>query len=179
MNEQQNNKMQSKFRISIIVIVLGILGLLALYKVLAPKTEQLTTTQTTRNTTETIPIGLPFTNHFAQIPLSTEENYVIPNYLKPDYFALEGQWIFTDSAVRLVGETGKLKLNFKAKKVYLSAGADKETSIQVKADSENPQVLSVQKPDRYLIFDNPNPSEHVLEITVPYQNLEVYQFDFE
>lgn len=111
---------------------------------------------------------------------SGEQEYVIPNRLDLNKFALSGTWkLEADKAVLVRGE-GKIKLHFKSAKVHMVATSPKPggQSITVRVDNYPATTLNVSNPDLYTVFDSTNYGDHVLEITIPDAGFEAFTFTF-
>lgn len=112
--------------------------------------------------------------------LSGEQEYVTPNWLALNKFALSGTWRLEADKAVLVRGGGKIKLHFKSAKVHMVASSPKPggQSITVKVDSYAPTVLNISTPNLYTVFDSTNYGDHVLEITIPDAGFEAFTFTF-
>lgn len=183
MSDHQNHAHPSKQKkdkaTSLLITALLVMALLWMVNDL--RREQIPTPQETPKPTAThiIPVGLAFTESFASVPRSEGDTYVIPNFLPNGKFALEGKWRFTDVSAVLTDTSGKAKLNFTAKKVFLAASSTKPTSIQVMTSNAPTKTLVIENPGRYEIYSSENLKEDVLEISFPDAGVEFYEFSFE
>ncbi len=111
---------------------------------------------------------------------SDEQEYVIPNRLDLNKFALSGTWKLEADKAVLVRGVGKIKLHFKSAKVHMVASSPKPGghSITVRVDNYPATILNVSNADLYTVFDSTNYGDHVLEITIPDAGFEAFTFTF-
>lgn len=106
------------------------------------------------------------------------QDFVIPNYLAPNKFALGGTWDVQPEKIVLSKKNGAIKLHFNAGKVHLVAASHKAQSITVRVDNYPARIISIQDATLYTLFDTEDYGEHVLEITIPEAGFEGYTFTF-
>lgn len=106
------------------------------------------------------------------------QEFVIPNYLAPNKFALGGMWDIQPEKIVLAKNNGTIKLHFNAGKVHLVAASPKAQSITVRVDNYPARVINIQDASLYTLFDTENYGDHVLEITIPEAGFEGYTFTF-
>lgn len=112
--------------------------------------------------------------------LSGEQEYVIPNRLELNKFALSGTWRLDADKAVLTRGGGKIKLHFKSAKVHMVASSPKAggQSITAQVDNRPAMVLNISTPDLYTVFDSTDYGDHVLEITIPDAGFEAFTFTF-
>lgn len=138
---------------------------------------------------------------FARAPLGNEEgfqpeqtvSYSIPSELKANLVYLQGEWENKSDFVRLVSDSGKIKLVFTAKKLNIVAGASSPVDISVLLDNQpiapenkgtdiqfQNQIASVTIQDEklYNLVSTPGYGTHTIEIQVNSKDLELYSFTF-
>lgn len=109
-----------------------------------------------------------------------EQEYVIPNRLDLNRFALAGMWRLEAEKAVLVRDGGKIKLHFKSAKVHMVVSSPKEggQSITARVDNYPATVLHIGTPGLYTVFDSADYGDHVLEITIPDAGFEAFTFTF-
>jgi thiol-disulfide isomerase/thioredoxin len=119
---------------------------------------------------------------------NTEVTYSIPEKLDQHYFYLEGTWLNLEGNMKLVSETGRIKLLYHAKEVNIVAGND--TELEIYLDDEpipssyagddivNQNKVITNQPGLYNLIKSDKPSSHVLDIIVDQSGFEVYTFTF-
>lgn len=112
--------------------------------------------------------------------LSGEQEYVIPNRLELNKFALSGTWRLEADKAVLVRSGGKIKLHFQSAKVHMVASSPKPggQSITARVDNYPATILNVSNPDLYTVFDSTDYGDHVLEISIPDAGFEAFTFTF-
>lgn len=123
--------------------------------------------------------------HLRQQYLSNGENgragvreFVIPNHLAANQFALGGTWDVQPEKTVLNKNNGIIKLHFNAGKVHMVASSAKEQSITVRVDGYPAQIITISDPTLYTLFKTDDYGEHVMEITIPEAGFEAYTFTF-
>ncbi len=106
------------------------------------------------------------------------QEFVIPNYLAPNKFALGGTWDIQPEKIVLNKKNGTIKLHFNAGTVHMVAASPTPQSITVRVDSYPARVINIQDATLYTLFDTNDYGDHVLEITVPEAGFEGYTFTF-
>lgn len=94
------------------------------------------------------------------------------------YFELEGQWSYADESVRLLGNTGKIKLNFYAKDVHIVAESRQEAEVKVFVDGQLIKILKIKDSSLYTLFEGEDSKQRTLELQVEGSGFEVYTFTF-
>lgn len=109
-----------------------------------------------------------------------EQEYVIPNRLEVNTFALSGIWRLEAEKAVLVRGSGTIKLHFKSAKVHMVASSPKAggQTITARVDSYPAKVLNISTPDLYTVFDSTDYGDHVLEIAIPDAGFEAFTFTF-
>jgi len=108
---------------------------------------------------------------------SQVSDYVIPNRLDLNRFALEGKWQFFDDKAVLVSGPGKIKLHFNAAKAHMVASSAKTISVTAKTDDGAPVIVQIKDADLYTLFDG-KAGDHVIEISIPDGGFEAFTFTF-
>lgn len=109
-----------------------------------------------------------------------EQEYVIPNRLDLNKFALAGTWKLEAEKAVLVRDGGKIKLHFKSAKVHMVVSSPKAggQSITARVDNYPARVLNISTPGLYTVFDSTDYGDHVLEVTIPKAGFEAFTFTF-
>lgn len=105
-------------------------------------------------------------------------DYIIPNRLDVNNFALSGKWKFDQDKAIFLGSQGKIKLHFNSAKVHMVAESSKAQTILVKVDDKPPVLINIAGSDLYTLFDSEEYREHVMEITIPEAGFEAFTFTF-
>lgn len=113
-----------------------------------------------------------------QKPLSEPYRYVFSENLESGRFALEGNWQFNQESVKLVGESGKIKMKFFAGKIHMVAQSDQTTEVGVIVDGKFIGNVNVGFSDLYTLFDSQDYREHEIIIEFNKPGLEVFTFTF-
>ena len=119
---------------------------------------------------------------------NSEVTYTIPERLNQHNFYLEGSWLNLEGSMKLVSDTGKIKLVYHAKEVNIVAGNDAELEIYLDdepipssyagKDIVNQNKVITDQPGLYNIINSDEPSSHVLDIVVKQPGFEIYTFTF-
>ncbi len=116
--------------------------------------------------------------------------YQFPSFLAEGEWALEGQWKVQSEQIVATGNDGALRINFKARKVFLVLGSATGKPIQVsirlngeavgtKAGKDAPGgLLTIDHNTLYELIDQGKPRNSLLEIKANSPGLEVYAFTF-
>lgn len=109
-----------------------------------------------------------------------EQEYIIPNRLDLNRFALAGTWKLEAEKAVLVRDGGKIKLHFKSAKVHMVVSSLKAggQSITARVDNYPATVLHISTPGLYTVFDSTDYGDHVLEVTIPDAGFEAFTFTF-
>ena len=112
-------------------------------------------------------------------PSFNATEYVIPNRLSLNYFALSGTWQFSADKTKLTKPSGTIKLHFQGKTVYMvAASPEKAQSVTVRADSGENATVQISEHTLYPLLQFPTAGEHTIEISIPAAGFEVYTFTF-
>ncbi len=108
-------------------------------------------------------------------------NYTYPQYLALNAWALQGKWIINDEKIVSAQAHAKIKIHFKAQKVFgvMGATANKPIKVQVKFNdnlSQNKVVVQVHTLYDLLSFITEKDGDLELDVTEP--GLELYTFTF-
>lgn len=122
--------------------------------------------------------GLDRLENFSQKASTSPAQYVIPNRLDLNKFALEGTWQFEPDKAVLTKGPGKIKLHFSAAKVHIVAASGKPVSITARVDNYAPAIVQVSDSELYTVFDSTDYGDHVLEINIPDGGFEAFTFTF-
>ena len=121
-------------------------------------------------------------------PGSTVE-YTIPNTINENQFYLDGTWENLEGSMKLVSESGSIKLSYHAKQVNIVAGTSLPANIEVYLDDmpiSSPyggfDVLGgntlVDSHKLYNIVTSPNSERHTLELRILKPGFEIFTFTF-
>ena len=114
----------------------------------------------------------------SQEPSQANQQYHFPSDLPLNYFALEGQWIFNDEGVKLVGTSGKIRLNFYSKDVHIVAKGDNEIIVKVLIDGKLLTTIKIQDSSLYTLSEGTDSKQRILELQIEGTGLEVFTFTF-
>ena len=114
----------------------------------------------------------------SQEPSRANQQYHFPSDLPLNYFALEGQWIFNDEGVKLVGTSGKIRLNFYSKDVHIVAKGDNEIIVKVLIDGKLLTTIKIQDSSLYTLSEGTDSKQRILELQIEGTGLEVFTFTF-
>ncbi len=116
---------------------------------------------------------------YATKPGTNPSEYVIPNRLDVDRFALAGTWQFSPEKATLTQPGGTIKLHFRGKAVYMVAASPAHTqSITVRSDDGQSRTIQVSGSELYPLYTNEAGGQHVLELSIPEAGFEAYTFTF-
>ncbi|GKS67464.1 hypothetical protein YTPLAS73_10110 [Nitrosarchaeum sp.] len=117
-----------------------------------------------------------------------EVRYTIPENLRQNYFYLEGTWLSLKDGMKLVSDSGVIKVPYFAKEVNIVGANDAILTILVDgkpitADLAGRDVtpdgkVYVKNSDLYNIIDSDEADSHTLEIHVSDFGFEAYTFTF-
>lgn len=105
-------------------------------------------------------------------------DYVIPNRLDLNAFALEGKWQFDGEEAKLIRGPGKIKLHFYASEVNFVAESSPGQTITVKVGNMPSQIINISEPKLYNLYSSDSASQQVLEISIPDGGLNAFTFTF-
>ena len=119
-----------------------------------------------------------------------KENYTYPQELAQNFWALQGEWFIKADSIMSAGPQSKLKVHFKAHKVFMVMGTLEGKPLTVKfllngkplpasvtSEIKNSAIL-VNRHRLYEILSNESNDEGILEILPTESGLEVYTFTF-
>ncbi len=117
-----------------------------------------------------------------------EITYSIPEKLDQHRFYLDGTWLNLSGSMKLVSETGSIKLPYHAKEVNIVAANDSEIQIfldgkqvpkqYVGKDLDTNGLVKITEPGLYNIINSEKADSHLLEIQVNDPNFEIFTFTF-
>ncbi len=116
-----------------------------------------------------------------------EVSYSLPEDLRQNYFYLEGTWKNLEGSMKLVSDSGSIKLPFHAKEVNIVTANEGKITIliddsPIKPEYSGKDVISgeliLAEPGLYNIVSSEMASSHVLEIVVNEPGFEIYTFTF-
>ncbi len=130
-------------------------------------------------------------NHLGNLPgfdPGNEVRYMMPENLRQNYFYLEGTWLNLKDGMKLISDSGIIKVQYFAKEVNLVGVNDAILTILVDgkpitADLAGKDVTQdgkvyIKNSDLYNIIDSDNADSHTLEIHVSNSGFEAYAFTF-
>jgi len=129
-----------------------------------------------------------------------EVDYVAPEKVPIDSFALAGDWKAGDEFVRHVRSSSQprdaVELHYQAKSVYLVAGSDDGSpkalyltqdgkplppgsrGVDVQANTAGASYIMMRGKRMYYLVDNPDFSEHILSLSTAAPGVSLYSFTF-
>ena len=115
-------------------------------------------------------------------------DFQLPEQFKQHYFYMEGMWENNKDGMKLVGDAGKIILNFNAKQVNIVADGNAVLNIQydggiISEDSRGYDIepngqVKISEPRLYNLIelDQEGPHEIIIEVTGP--DFEIFTFTF-
>lgn len=125
----------------------------------------------------------------AQPGVSGLQTLSTPVDFEPNTLYLQGQWNFLQEWAQSASSDATITYRYRAKNVYLVAGADNETKITVSQDGQTVTTqagedvakdgtVTVHEHRLYHLIQNVGYSEHVLQIKITQPGLQAYTFTF-
>lgn len=114
-----------------------------------------------------------------QVSRDAFATYTLPSKVPVDSFALAGSWKITPEYSE-ASEGAQLQLNFSSKSVFLVARPKSEEPavIEITLDGEPQEKLEVTGDKLYSVIELSEPGRHVLDLTFPNGDVELYAFTF-
>lgn len=106
------------------------------------------------------------------------QNYTLPSALPANTFAMEGRWSFNDEFAKLVGNEGRIRLNFSSKDVHMVGQAATGAEITVIIDGEVYKTFTVTGSDLYTLFEGEESKTRILELEIKGAGFEAFTFTF-
>lgn len=119
----------------------------------------------------------------------TSVTYTTPENIVNDKFYIEGTWFNGGDGMRLVSESGTIKLSYHAKQVNIVAGSSTPADLEVYLDSEliTPEhagdaveggTAAIEVHELYNIVTSPESERHTLELRTSEPGFEIFTFTF-
>jgi len=109
---------------------------------------------------------------------SGARNYTAPAQLKRNELYFDGMWNIEAEYADSLG-VGKILFNYEAQNVYMVAGADKPTDIEVYQDGKLINTVTVTTEALYQLVGNSDSGVHLLELRIIGAGLRAFTFTFE
>ena len=106
-----------------------------------------------------------------------EEDYNLPKELKQDYVYLEGRWLGNPESSELKINSGKIVINFGAKKANIVAGSKNGAKLMIYVDGNYIKDVYVKDFGLYELVSMDEYSRHNLEV-IAESGLQAYTFTF-
>ena len=137
----------------------------------------------TRQQTPETYLGYARTQHFAGIPALIHDSaarYALPAELPVNYWALLGKWRVEADKIVSLDTANAIRLNFKAKKVFLVLGSEHNTPIKVtvKLDGIEKNKFTVTNHSLYELLSLKQAGTGTIEISSDTDGLEAFAFTF-
>lgn len=113
-----------------------------------------------------------------EVPPQLSHGYTAPTTVALNQFALDGRWRLTDEYALLTGDTGLIRLRFKAGQLNMVAASDTPTTLEVSVDGGPARSVTVRESRLYTLFDSHDAREHVAVIRIRGRGLRAYTFTF-
>ncbi len=113
-----------------------------------------------------------------QSPSEQIKNYLFPQTLALNEFAIEGQWQFSNENAELIKGPGKIRLHFSSGKVFMVAAANKAVTVKITVDGKAQQPVTINMSQLYTLFDSNDYREHTIDIEIPSAGFEAFTFTF-
>ncbi|MET0330585.1 MAG: thioredoxin family protein [Dyella sp.] len=104
--------------------------------------------------------------------------FTAPDALALNQFALVGRWKIADQNAQLVGDSGEIRLHFKAGKLNIVANAAQPVALQISVDGKPQPPVTVQASRLYTVFDSNDYRDHVVSIHITQPGLTMFTFTF-
>src|SRR3989338_168079 len=114
--------------------------------------------------------------------------YTIPDNIQQHYFYLDGTWKNLEGSMKLVSDSGRIKLSYFAKEVNIVTSHKGDLTILLDGnkipqdyagkDVELDGKLYASEPKLYNVVNSDNAESHTLEIIVNSPEFEIYTFTF-
>jgi len=101
-----------------------------------------------------------------------------PTTIEPNKLYLVGNWNIQDEFATSASVNAKVIYRYQAKHVYFVAGADKSITIQLLRDGKSLGSKTINGHELYTLVDEPDYTEHTLEIIIPASGLQAFTFTF-
>jgi thiol-disulfide isomerase/thioredoxin len=112
------------------------------------------------------------------LPGGNTITYSLPEKVEPDEVYLEGTWYVDSDHVRLVGDTGRVVLNYDAKNVNIVASSEDVSDVAVFVDKRSQGVMNVKDEDLYNVVTGEDYGAHTLSLRVQGSGFKLYTFTF-
>jgi thiol-disulfide isomerase/thioredoxin len=112
------------------------------------------------------------------LPGGNTITYSLPEKAEPDEVYLEGTWYVDSDHVRLVGDTGRVVLNYDAKNVNIVASSEDVSDVAVFVDKRSQGVMNVKDEDLYNVVTGEDYGAHTLSLRVQGSGFKLYTFTF-
>jgi len=114
----------------------------------------------------------------AQSPSTQARQYVLPDELALNTFALQGEWQFGNDHAELTKGPGKIRLRFSSGKLFIVAASDKLAQLKINVDGKPQPDVTVEMSRLYTLFDSNDYREHIVEIEIPSNGFKAFTFTF-
>lgn len=104
--------------------------------------------------------------------------YKIPSGTNTNYVYLDGKWSGNKDNLELVGDSGKIILEYDSKIANIVAASDKPVDVEVLLDSKIHKKLSVSASQLYLAGEADDYGKHILELDISSPGFKIYTFTF-
>lgn len=108
----------------------------------------------------------------------TAKEFVFPNELPLNNFALAGVWSFSNERAVLTGASGKIRLKFYANDVHMVAESGQASTIKVFVDGKLIKTIDIKDSNLYTLFEGDDSAERLLELEINGSGFEAYTFTF-
>ncbi len=112
-------------------------------------------------------------------PSGEEQVYTLPEQLRRNSFALEGVWKLANEKASLTQGYGRVRLNFTAAEVKLTAQSIKPVTLKINIDGKELGEVTVQALQDYELFKADQSAKHILDIEIPQPGFEAMAFIFD
>lgn len=101
-----------------------------------------------------------------------------PANINPNLANLSGDWDIKEEFAENKSKGAKIVFSYRAKIVYLVAGADKPVTVEVRRDGNLVKTIQVQTHQLYSLIEEQSYSEHTLELIIQTPGLQAFTFTF-
>lgn len=108
----------------------------------------------------------------------TTQSYSLPSQLADNYFALSGQWLFSNESVRLISNSGKIRLNFYSKDVHMVAQSASNAMVKVYIDGQFVKTVEIKNSNLYTLFEGNDSAQRMMDIEIEGDGFEAFTFTF-
>ena len=109
--------------------------------------------------------------------VSGQQTFLLPSDVAPNSLYLAGNWNITSEYAENQN-SASIVFNYEAKNVYMAAGSDAGTEIEIYQDDFLVKKVMIGDEKLYTLINGSDYGKHVLRISIPSGSLKVFTFTF-